>query len=126
MANALLSALLALTSSPEAALPSQPASLDQRCFQMMSQLAEEEDPRIRSAAITGAQYFLGRIDANRSDANAEDASIPGFSDPAGAAEPSTDLGDREALMRQCAEVMGAGGRDFRAIGARLVRTAPSV
>ena len=97
-------ALFALSSAADA------NSLDLRCYRLMAELAREEDPRIRSAGMTGAHYFLGRLDA----AN------PGF-EPEAVADEQTPLAERELLVRQCGEAMGAGGRDFRALGERLVR-----
>ncbi len=98
-------ALFALSSAADA------NSLDLRCYRLMAELAREDDPRIRSAGMTGAHYFLGRIDA----AN------PGFDPEAGSGEPAP-LAERETLVRRCGEAMGAGGRDFRALGERLVRS----
>ena len=57
----------------------------------------------------GAQYFLGRIDAAAPDYDV-DRTI------------DRELGDRDGLLRQCGEVLRAGGRDFRAIGESLVST----
>ena len=89
-----------------AAAPAEPATLDLRCFQLMAQLAEDEDPRIRSTGRIAAQYFLGRLDAASPGADLQ--SLPR---PAGA--------EREALLRRCGDAMQAGGRDFRAIGQAL-------
>ena len=72
----------------------------------MAQLAEDQDPRVRSLGRVAAQYFLGRIDA----------ASPGF-DPANAAQP--EPGDRTALLQRCGDAMQAGGRDFRSIGQAL-------
>ena len=81
----------------------------------MAELAEDDDPRVRSAGITGAQYFLGRIDVH----------APGFdADAAGTAEPNE--AERAQLISQCSALMGAGGRDFRAIGERLAREPDTV
>jgi len=105
MGSVLSLALLALSSTADA------SSLDLRCYRLMAELAQEEDPRIRSAGMTGAHYFLGRLDA----------ADPGFDpDAAGGAGPST-AESRETLVRRCGEAMGAGGRDFRALGQQLVR-----
>ena len=81
-------------------------ALDQRCFSLMAQLAEDQDPRVQSLGRVAAQYFLGRIDA----------AAPGF-DPANAAPPGP--GDHSALLRRCGDAMQAGGRDFRSIGQAL-------
>lgn len=101
MDSLLLAALLA--AAPTAA----PAASDRACFALMAQLAEDGDPRLRSAGRIAAQYFLGRIDA----------AGPGF-DPAAAAAPAPGPG-RERLLRACGEALEAGGRDFRAIGETL-------
>ena len=82
-------------------------ALDQRCFSLMAQLAEDQDPRVQSLGRVAAQYFLGRIDA----------ASPGF-DPANAAPP--EPGDHSALLRRCGDAMQAGGRDFRTIGQALM------
>jgi hypothetical protein len=81
-------------------------ALDQRCFSLMAQLAEDQDPRVQSLGRVAAQYFLGRIDA----------ASPGF-DPGNAAPP--EPGDHSALLRRCGNAMQAGGRNFRTIGQAL-------
>ena len=87
-----------------AALPA--AVLDVRCFQLMAELSDDSDPRIRSLGRVAAQYFLGRIDAAAPefDVDATREAIP----------------DRTALVRQCSQVMQQGGHDFRAIGESLM------
>ena len=108
MESVLLAALVAAAPIAQPAAAQAPAPLDLRCFRLMAELAEDEDPRIRSMGRVAAQYFLGRIDA----------AAPGF-------DVETALGegdggeDRDRLLRQCGDVMGAGGRDFRAIGEAL-------
>ena len=96
-------ALFALSSAADA------NSLDLRCYRLMAELAQADDPRVRSAGMTGAQYFLGRLDAAESDI-----------DPEAAAEDPAPVAEREALVRRCGEAMGADGRDFRALGESLV------
>ena len=103
-------ALLALSSAADA------NSLDLRCYRLMAELAQEEDPRVRSAGMTGAHYFLGRLDA----------SDPGFDPDADAGDAPPPLAEREALVRRCGEAMGAGGHDFRALGESLVRRADDI
>lgn len=76
----------------------------------MAELAGDDDPRIRAAGTTGAQYFLGRIDA----------AAPGF-DPEAQPRPAVLGAEREQLVTRCGALMGAGGRDFRALGERLAR-----
>jgi len=89
--------------------PVSPAALDERCFRLMADLAEDEDPRIRGLGQTAAQYFLGRIDAAR----------PGF-DPAAALGGDAPAGaERQQLLGTCGDAMQAGGRDFRSIGRAL-------
>lgn len=89
--------------------PVSPAALDQRCFRLMADLAENQDPRIRGLGQMAAQYFLGRIDAAQ----------PGF-DPASALEADAPAGaEREQLLGRCGDAMQAGGRDFRSIGQAL-------
>ena len=89
--------------------PVSPAALDERCFRLMADLAEDEDPRIRGLGRMAAQYFLGRLDSAR----------PGF-DPAAALESEDPAGtSRTRLIAQCGDAMQAGGRDFRAIGDAL-------
>ena len=108
-------ALLALTSSTAATAPAQPEALDLRCYRLMAELAADEDPRIRAAGVTGAQYFLGRIDS----------ASPGF-DPEADAGPGASGPERERLVTRCGALMGTGGRDFRALGERLVRPRDTV
>jgi hypothetical protein len=89
--------------------PVSPAALDERCFRLMADLAEDEDPRIRGLGRTAAQYFLGRIDAVR----------PGF-DPAEARDESAPAGaERQQLLAACGDAMAAGGHDFSSIGRTL-------
>ena len=102
-------ALFALSSAADA------SSFDLRCYRLMAELAQDEDPRIRSAGMTGSQYFLGRLDA------ADTAFDPDSDD----GEPAP-LAERETLVRRCGEAMGAGGRDFRALGEQLVRRAGEI
>ena len=110
MVSVLSMALVALSSAADA------GSLDLRCYRLMAELAQEDDPRIRSAGLTGAQYFLGRLDSAE----------PGFDpDSEGGAE-SLPLAEREGLVRRCGDAMGAGGRDFRALGQRLVNRSDPV
>lgn len=97
--------------------PAAPAALDQRCFRLMADLAEDEDPRIRSLGRTAAQYFLGRIDA----------AAPGYDSEAALERPAPGGADRTRLLRACGHAMQAGGRDFRSIGEALApRTRPTI
>ena len=105
MESVLIAVVLA-AASPSAPAADAATALDQRCFGLMAQLAEEDDPRVRSLGRVAAQYFLGRIDA----------AAPGF-DPENAAPP--EPGDHSALLRRCGDAMQAGGRDFRSIGQAL-------
>jgi hypothetical protein len=106
MESVLIAAALAAAPTPAPVADAATAQLDQRCFGLMAQLAEDDDPRVRSLGRVAAHYFLGRIDA----------ASPGF-DPAEAAAP--EAGDHEALLRRCGDAMQAGGRDFRSIGQAL-------
>ena len=103
MESVLLAALLA-ASSPAAAAP---APLDLRCFALMAELAEDDDPRVAGAGRIAAQYFLGRIDAAEPDFNLVDSPAA----PEGAA--------RARLLRQCGDAMESGGLDFRALDRAL-------
>jgi hypothetical protein len=114
MASVFMTALFALTAPAAAEAPAGPSPLDLSCYRLMADLAEDEDERVRAAGFTGAQYFLGRIDAVS----------PGF-DPAAAATPAA-ASERGELIARCGALMGAGGRDFRAIGERLRREADPV
>ena len=105
MESVLIAAVLA-AAAPHAPVGDAATALDQRCFSLMAQLAEDPDPRVQSLGRVAAQYFLGRIDA----------ASPGF-DPASA--PAPEPGDRGALLRRCGDAMQAGGRDFRTIGRAL-------
>ena len=111
MESVLIAALLAAAPNP-APVGDATIALDQRCFSLMAQLAEDRDPRVRSLGQVAAQYFLGRIDA----------ASPGF-DPASAIAPAP--GDRAALLRRCGDAMQAGGRDFRSIGEALAPARPA-
>ncbi|HEX8639905.1 MAG TPA: hypothetical protein VF704_02000 [Allosphingosinicella sp.] len=105
MASILLAALFA-AASPANAAASAP-SLDLRCFQLMAELAESDDPRLRSTGQVAAQYFLGRIDASAPDTQLQ-------------SPPLISGGERHTLLARCGAEMGAAGRDFRAIGEALV------
>jgi hypothetical protein len=85
------------------------AALDQRCFRLMADLAEDRDPRVQGLGRMAAQYFLGRIDAAE----------PGF-DPDAMLEAAAPQGaERQTLLGRCGDAMQAGGRDFRTIGQQL-------
>jgi len=89
--------------------PAPGPALDRRCFRLMADLAEDDDPRVSALGRVAAQYFLGRIDA----------SDPGF-DPGAAMEAEAPSGaERQQLLGQCGDAMQAGGRDFRTIGRQL-------
>jgi hypothetical protein len=109
MASVFMAALFAHLTAQGTVVPpaAPPSAQDVRCYRLMAELAEDEDPRISSAGLTGAQYFLGRIDVRS----------PGF-------EPEPDGAniaerDRAALIGQCGALMGAGGRDFRSLSRQL-------
>ena len=105
MESVLIAVVLA-AAQPHAPVGDAATALDQRCFSLMAQLAEDQDPRVQSLGRVAAQYFLGRIDA----------ASPGF-DPGSVAPP--EPGERSALLRRCGDAMQAGGRDFRTIGQAL-------
>ena len=108
MASVFMAALFAhLTAQGGVPPPPSPSPQDVRCYRLMAELAQDEDPRISSAGLTGAQYFLGRIDARS----------PGF-EPSRTGAAIAD-GERAALIGQCGALMGAGGRDFRSLGQQL-------
>ena len=91
--------------------------LDRSCLRLMADLAEDEDPRIRSLGRTAAQYFLGRLDA----------AAPGFDLEAVLEARAPQGAARGRLIGACGDAMGAGGRDFRSIGDSLVpRPRPTV
>ena len=104
----LLFALFALAPLPEQAPREAAGSSDRRCYSLMARLAEAEDPHLRSAGMVGAQYFLGRIDADASS-------------PAPEAAQPADISASSELLQQCAALMGANRRDFRPLGERLAR-----
>jgi hypothetical protein len=111
MESVLLAASIyaAATTLTPASAPASPAALDQRCFRLMADLAESEDPRIRGLGQMAAQYFLGRIDSAQ----------PGF-DPEAAMDAAAPQGaERQQLLGQCGDAMQVGGRDFRSIGQAL-------
>jgi len=65
MESVLLAAAM-MAASTNAAPVNEPAAgamLDQRCFRLMADLAEDRDPRVQGLGRMAAQYFLGRIDA---------------------------------------------------------------
>ena len=97
--------------------PVSPAALDERCFRLMADLAEDRDPRVQGLGRMAAQYFLGRIDA----------ADPGFDPDAAMDAPAPAGAERQQLLGQCGNAMQAGGRDFRTIGQQLApRGRPTV
>jgi hypothetical protein len=110
MESVLLAAMITAASPiAPANEPAVVAALDQRCFRLMADLAEDGDPRIRGLGRTAAQYFLGRIDAAR----------PGFDSDAALEAPAPQGSERTRLLGACGNAMSAGGRDFRSIGEAL-------
>ena len=89
--------------------PVSPVALNERCFRLMADLAEDGDPRIRGLGRMAAQYFLGRIDAAR----------PGFDPAAALAAAAPGGAERQRLLGACGDAMQAGGHDFRSIGRAL-------
>jgi hypothetical protein len=84
---------------------------DVRCFIAISSLAGNPDPKVAISALTGAQYFLGRIDGRT---------------------PSLDLGgavmaeaktmtpaDYPPLLRSCGLQLKKRGEAVTAIGQRM-------
>jgi hypothetical protein len=119
MESVLLAAAM-MAASTNAAPVNEPAGgamLDQRCYRLMADLAEDQDPRVQGLGRMAAQYFLGRIDA----------ADPGF-DPDGALDAPAPAGaERRQLLGQCGDAMQAGGRNFRTIGQQLApRGRPAV
>jgi hypothetical protein len=90
---------------PDAATP----TLNERCFRLMADLAEDQDPRVRGLGRVAAQYFLGRIDA----------AAPGFDPETALAGEAPRGAERSRLLGQCGDAMQVGGRDFRSIGQAL-------
>ncbi|HST35562.1 MAG TPA: hypothetical protein VLK25_02895 [Allosphingosinicella sp.] len=116
MESVLLAASLIMATAPTSAPADAPvtaAALDQRCFRLMAELAEDRDPRIQGLGRVAAQYFLGRIDA----------AAPGFDLDAALAAEVPAGAERDALIGQCGDAMQAGGRDFRTIGRALAAPA---
>lgn len=111
MSSLFISALLVLAAPEAAAGEAGPAPLDLQCYRLMALLAEDEDPRVGAVAMTGAQYFLGRIDA----------SAPGFDPGTTPADAPASDAEPGRLLGLCGDAMGADGRDFHAIGERLAR-----
>lgn len=118
MESVLLAAAM-MAASPAAPVnePVSGAALDQRCFRLMADLAEDADPRVQGLGRMAAQYFLGRIDAAE----------PGFDPDAMLAGEAPRGEERDRLLSQCGDAMQAGGRDFRSIGQALApRGRPTV
>jgi hypothetical protein len=111
MESVLLAAAM-MAASPAAPVnePVSGAALDQRCFRLMADLAEDRDPRVQGLGRMAAQYFLGRIDAAE----------PGFDPDAALADEAPQGAERSRLLNQCGDAMQSGGRDFRSIGEALV------
>ena len=113
MESVLIAALVAATPlSATAERDGRPAPLDISCFQLMAELADDENPQVRTVARTAAQYFLGRIDAE----------APGF-DPASAPPPAE--ASRPGLIRRCGAALDATGRDFEALSRALPAGRPT-
>ena len=111
MESVLLAAAMMAASTNAAPVnaPAGGAALDQRCFRLMADLAEDQDPRVQDLGRMAAQYFLGRIDA----------ADPGFDSDAALDAPAPSGAERQRLLGQCGDAMQAGGRDFRTIGQQL-------
>ena len=111
MESVLLAAAMMAASTNAAPVnePAAGAALDQRCFRLMADLAEDQDPRVQGLGRMAAQYFLGRIDAAH----------PGFDPDAVLDAPVPGGTERQRLLGQCGDAMQAGGRDFRTIGRQL-------
>jgi len=111
MESVLLAAAMMAASTNAAPVnePAAGAALDQRCFRLMADLAEDRDPRVQGLGRMAAQYFLGRIDA----------ASPGFDPDAVLDAPPPGGAERQQLLGQCGDAMQAGGRDFRTIGRQL-------
>ena len=119
MESVLLAAAM-MAASTNAAPGNDPVAggaLDQRCFRLMADLAEDQDPRVQGLGRMAAQYFLGRIDAAE----------PGFN-PDSVLEAAPPQGaERDRLLGTCGDAMQAGGRDFRNIGQQLApRRRPTI
>jgi hypothetical protein len=111
MESVLLAAAM-MAASTNAAPVNEPAAgavLNQRCFRLMADLAEDRDPRVQGLGRMAAQYFLGRIDAAGT----------GFDPDAAMDAPAPAGAERRRLLGQCGDAMQAGGRDFRTIGRQL-------
>lgn len=119
MESVLLAAAM-MAASTNAAPVNEPvagAALDQRCFRLMADLAEDQDPRVQGLGRMAAQYFLGRLDSAH----------PGFDPDAAMDAPAPSGADRQQLLGQCGDALQAGGRDFRTLGHALApRGRPAV
>ena len=118
MESVLLAAMITAASTlAPANEPVAAVQLDRSCLRLMADLAEDEDPRVRSLGQTAAQYFLGRLDAT----------APGFDLDSVFEAPAPQGAERGRLIGACGDAMGAGGRDFRSIGEALApRSRPTV
>ena len=111
MESVLLAAAMMAASTNAAPVnaPAAGGALDQRCFRLMADLAEDQDPRVQGLGRMAAQYFLGRIDA----------ADPGFDPDAAMDAPAPAGAERQQLLGRCGDAMQAGGRNFRSIGQQL-------
>lgn len=104
----------AIGAAPPATPPVQaPDAADLRCYRLMAELAQAEDPAARALGFAAAQYFMGRIDA----------AAPGFD--LGAA-PAVEARERAALVRDCTDKLSTSGFDPAALGDTLERPEPTV
>lgn len=87
--------LLILAAVAAAAAPSE---TDLRCYRLMAELAQAEQPAARALGLGAASWFLGRIDA----------AAPGYDV---ARLPGVPRRERPALARRCAALLEAGGYD---------------
>jgi len=106
----LAAAMMAASTAAPVSEPVTGPALNERCFRLMADLAEDGDPRVQGLGRMAAQYFLGRIDAAQ----------PGFDPEALLAAEAPRGPERQQLLGQCGDAMQAGGRDFRSIGEALV------
>ncbi|MGQ0559264.1 MAG: hypothetical protein ACT4OE_06725 [Sphingosinicella sp.] len=83
------------------------ASLDQLCYRAMAQLAEHDDPRVRTTGRIAAQYFRGRLDASATSGNASNLAA-----------------NWPALLARCGELLRDRGHDLRSLGDALAPPTP--
>lgn len=100
----------ALAASVAHASPAEDAA-DTRCLLLAAELANDADPEVAEGALLMSQYYLGRIDGRRADADLEALMLR---------EIGVMLApDKEETITACSDQMVARSQALQAAGERI-------